>query len=80
MEESKTQRRDTLVENSIAPGTFEFQLSHQPSALIFLADGGAVTQQAQHVGRFLASLMPNGRNSRAAFVESGTTADLVEAA
>ncbi len=56
-------------EDVIAPGTFEFQLSDHPSVLIFSADAVGKMQRSQHVGRFLASLMPNGRSPRAASIE-----------
>ena len=55
-------------ENLIAPGTFEFQLSDHPSVLIFSTEGYAKTHRDQYVGAFLASLMPDHRSPKPAFV------------
>jgi hypothetical protein len=48
-------RRDN--DGLIAPGRFEFELSHHPSVLILSSAGRAKTQSQQLVGEFLASLM-----------------------
>jgi hypothetical protein len=46
------------AEQLIAPGWFEFQLSHHPSVLILSIDG-AKTQHQKQVGAFLAGLLQN---------------------
>src|SRR6266487_5586586 len=58
------QAASTSSENLITPGTFEFDLSNRPSVLIFSMEGNAKTQHAQHVGAFLAGLMPSDIPSR----------------
>jgi len=45
------------AESLVAPGRFEFDLSHHPSVLIFSSEGGSRTQTHQFVGAFLANLM-----------------------
>jgi hypothetical protein len=57
-------------ENLVTPGTFEFELSGCPSVLIFLMEGDAKTQHAQHVGAFLAGLMRSDIPSRTDLVGS----------
>jgi hypothetical protein len=44
------------IEQLIAPGRFEFQLSHHLSVLIFSIDG-AKTQRQKQIGAFLAGLL-----------------------
>ena len=46
------------IEQLIAPGRFEFQLSHHLSVLIFSIDG-AKTQRQKQIGAFLAGLLPS---------------------
>lgn len=68
----------------ITPGTFEFELSQHPSVLIFSTEGSAKTQRDEHIGTFLASLMPSDRSPDPTSVGRGPapeeTACLVEAA
>jgi hypothetical protein len=52
-------------EDLITPGRFEFELSQCPSVLIFSMEGYANAQRDQHVGAFLAGLMPNNSSTRA---------------
>jgi len=47
---------DADIEQLIAPGRFEFQLSHHPSVLIFSIDR-AKTQRQKQIGAFLAGLL-----------------------
>ncbi len=47
------------AEQLIAPGQFEFQLSHHPSVLIFSTEGDAKTRRQQQIGVFLAGLLRN---------------------
>jgi glycogen debranching enzyme-like protein len=54
-------------EDLITPGRFEFELSGCPSVLIFSMEGNANAQHDQHVGAFLAGLMPNNSSTGAGF-------------
>lgn len=68
---------DDLVRSSngeclTAPGTFEFHLSECPSVLI-LSNPDDQTNSNQHIGAFLAGLMPPANRSKA--VESNTQAE-----
>jgi hypothetical protein len=54
-------------EDLITPGRFRFELSQCPSVLIFSMEGYANAQRDQHVGAFLAGLMPNNSSTRAGF-------------
>jgi len=48
----------------IMPGRFEFELGRRPSVLIFSMERRANTQCDQHIGAFLAGLMPRNASAR----------------
>lgn len=55
-------------EDLLAPGSFEFEISERPSVLIFSNESVAGNERNQHVGTFLAGLMPQSANPNSKFV------------